>query len=119
MSAEIFRAGVHRDVHAMVEGARDHELWKRDFTGACGLFGVMLRPVEKACVDGMLNGMRLFRMGWSWGGFESLSIRANVERARRTLPWHASGPYLRLHVGLEHPADLIADLADGFERLRG
>ena len=113
------RPEVAEVIYPALEGARDHELWKRDFTGACGLFGVMLRPVEKACVDGMLNGMRLFRMGWSWGGFESLIIRANVERARRTLPWHASGPYLRLHVGLEHPDDLIADLADGFERLRG
>jgi cystathionine beta-lyase len=61
--------------------------------------------------------MRLFRMGWSWGGFESLIIPANVERARRTFRWDAGGPYLRLHVGLESAEDLIADLADGFARL--
>jgi cystathionine beta-lyase len=75
----------------------------------------------------MLDGMHLFRLGWSWGGFESLIIRANVERAsyyhtpiaKRTLPWHAAGPYLRLHVGLEHADDLIADLEEGFARLRG
>jgi cysteine-S-conjugate beta-lyase len=111
------RPEVAEVIYPALEGARDNELWKRDFTGACGLFGVMLKPAEKARVDAMLEGMRLFRMGWSWGGFESLIIRANVERAKRTLPWHASGPYLRLHVGLEHADDLIADLADGFERL--
>jgi len=100
-------------------GSRGHELWKRDFTGACGLFGVVLKPVAKARIAAMLDGMRLFRMGWSWGGFESLIIPANVERARRTFPWDAAGPCLRLHVGLESPDDLIADLADGFARLRG
>jgi cystathionine beta-lyase len=100
-------------------GSRGHELWKRDFTGACGLFGVMLKPVAKARVDALLDGMRLFKMGWSWGGFESLIIPANVERAKRTIRRDARGPYLRLHVGLESVDDLIADLADGLGRLRG
>jgi cysteine-S-conjugate beta-lyase len=100
-------------------GSRGHELWKRDFTGACGLFGVILKPVPKARVAAMLDGMRLFRMGWSWGGFESLIIPANVERAKRAFRWDAGGPYLRLHVGLESAEDLIADLADGFARLHG
>ena len=100
-------------------GSRGHELWKRDFLGACGLFGVILKPVEKARVAALLDGMRLFRMGWSWGGFESLIIPANVARAKRTIPWNAGGPYLRLHVGLESVDDLIGDLADGFARLRG
>jgi cystathionine beta-lyase len=99
-------------------GSRGHELWKRDFTGACGLFGVILKPVPKARMAAMLDGMRLFRMGWSWGGFESLVIPANVERAKRTFRWDVAGPYLRLHVGLESAEDLIADLADGFARLR-
>ena len=100
-------------------GSRGHELWQRDFTGACGLFGVILKPVAKARVDAMLDGLQLFKMGWSWGGFESLIIPANVERAKRTIRWDAGGPYLRLHVGLESVDDLIADLADGFDRLRG
>jgi len=100
-------------------GSRGHELWKRDFTGACGLFGVVLKPFAKARVAAMLDGMRLFRMGWSWGGFESLIIPANVERARRVFPWDPGGPYLRLHVGLESAEDLIADLAEGLARLRG
>ena len=98
-------------------GSRGHELWKRDFTGACGLFGVILKPVAKARVDAMLDSLQLFKMGWSWGGFESLIIPANVERAKRTIRWDVGGPYLRLHVGLESVDDLIADLAAGFERL--
>ena len=98
-------------------GSRGHELWKRDFTGACGLFGVVLHPVAKARVDAMLDSLRLFRMGWSWGGFESLIIPAHPERTRTATRWEAAGPYLRLHVGLEDPADLIADLEDGFARL--
>ncbi len=112
------RPEVAEVVYPALPGSRGHELWKRDFTGACGLFGVILKPFSKARVAAMLDGMRLFRMGWSWGGFESLIIPANVERARRTFRWDASGPYLRLHVGLESAEDLIADLADGFARLR-
>jgi cystathionine beta-lyase len=100
-------------------GSRGHELWQRDFTGACGLFGVILKPVAKPRVDAMLDGLQLFKMGWSWGGFESLIIPANVERAKRTIRRDARGPYLRLHVGLENVDDLIADLADGLARLRG
>ena len=106
-------------IYPAFPGSRGHELWKRDFTGACGLFGVVLKPAPKARVSALLDGMRLFRMGWSWGGFESLIIPANVERAKRTFKWQVEGPYLRLHVGLESPDDLIADLADGLARLRG
>lgn len=113
------RPEVDEVIFPALPGSRGHELWKRDFIGACGLFGVMLKPVAKARVDAMLDGMRLFRMGWSWGGFESLIIPANVERAKRTLRWDSRGPYLRLHVGLEDAQDLLADLEDGFARLRG
>jgi cysteine-S-conjugate beta-lyase len=113
------RPEVAEVIFPALPGSRGHELWKRDFTGACGLFGVVLKPVEKPRIAAMLDGMRLFRMGWSWGGFESLVIPANVERAKRTLRWNAAGPYLRLHVGLENAEDLIDDLADGLARLRG
>ena len=98
-------------------GSRGHELWQRDFSGACGLFGVVLKPVEKARIDAMLDGMRLFKMGWSWGGYESLVIPAHPERTRTVTRWEAAGPYLRLHVGLENVDDLIGDLDDGFARL--
>jgi len=110
---------VQEVIFPALPGSRGHELWQRDFTGACGLFGVILKPVAKARIDAMLNGLRLFRMGWSWGGFESLIIPANVERAKRTIRWQPGGPYLRLHVGLENVDDLLADLADGLGRLRG
>jgi cystathionine beta-lyase len=113
------RPEVDEVIFPALEGARGHELWRRDFSGACGLFGVILKPVAKARVDALLDGMRLFRMGWSWGGFESLIIPAHPERTRTATRWDTPGPYLRLHVGLEDPHDLMADLADGLGRLRG
>jgi cystathionine beta-lyase len=113
------RAEVDEVIFPALEGSRGHELWRRDFSGACGLFGVILKPVAKTRVDAMLDGLRLFRMGWSWGGFESLIIPAHPERNRSATRWEAPGPYLRLHVGLEDAHDLIADLGSGFDRLRG
>jgi cystathionine beta-lyase len=95
-----------------------HELWNRDFTGATSRFGVVLNPVAKERIDALLDGMRIFSMGWSWGGFESLIIPTYPERARTVSTWKAGGPSLRLYVGLEDPDDLIADLADGLARLR-
>ena len=111
------RSEVAEVLYPALPGARGHELWKRDFTAASGLFGVILRPVARERIAAMLNGMRLFGMGWSWGGFESLIIPTYPERMRRATTWHAEGPCLRLHVGLEDADDLIADLADGFTRL--
>jgi cysteine-S-conjugate beta-lyase len=111
------RPEVAEVIYPALPGSRGHELWKRDFTGACGLFGVVLHPVAKARVDAMLDGMRLFRMGWSWGGFESLIIPTRPQRARTASRWETPGPNLRLHVGLEDPQDLIADLEEGFARL--
>jgi cystathionine beta-lyase len=111
------RPEVAEVIYPALPGSRGHELWKRDFTGACGLFGAILHPVAKARVDAMLDGLRLFRMGWSWGGFESLIIPTHPQRARTATPWETPGPNLRLHVGLEDPQDLIADLEEGFARL--
>ena len=100
-------------------GSRGHELWQRDFTGACGLFGVVLKPVAKVRIDAMLDGMRLFRMGFSWGGFESLILPTHPGRTRTATHWETQGPNLRLHIGLEDPDDLTEDLAEGLARLRG
>ena len=113
------RPEVREVIYPALPGSRGHALWQRDFTGATGLFGVVLQPVAKERIAAMLDGMRLFRMGWSWGGFESLIIPTWPERARTVTHWNAGGPCLRLHVGLEDPGDLIADLADGLQRLAG
>jgi cysteine-S-conjugate beta-lyase len=113
------RPEVAEVIYPALPGSRGHELWKRDFTGACGLFGFILHPVDKARVDAMLDGLSLFRMGWSWGGFESLIIPTNPGRTRTATRWEAPGPCVRLHVGLEDPQDLMADLDAGFARLRG
>jgi len=93
-----------------------HAIWKRDFTGASGLFGVVLHPVPKAAVDAMLNSLRLFGMGASFGGFESLAIPMDSTRLPH-LTGSADNRYIRIHVGLEDPADLIADLEQGFAQL--
>jgi cystathionine beta-lyase len=111
------REEVAEVVYPALPGARGHELWKRDFTGACGLFGVILKPAPKARVDAMLDGLRWFKLGVSWGGFESLILPIN-DAVRSVTRWAPEGPYLRLHVGLEDPDDLIDDLAGGLARLR-
>jgi len=113
------RPEVREVIHPALPGSRGHALWKRDFIGASGLFAVVLQPVTKARIDAMLDGMRYFSMGWSWGGFESLMIPIRPERERTATAWDAGGPCLRLAIGLEDPADLIEDLADGFARLAG
>jgi cystathionine beta-lyase len=92
-----------------------HGLWKRDFTGASGLFSVVLKPVSDAAVTAMLDGLQLFGMGYSWGGYESLVVPFKPHRTATT--WAAKGPALRFHIGLEAPSDLIADLESGFARL--
>jgi cystathionine beta-lyase len=104
-------------LYPALPGARGHDLWRRDFQAACGLFGVVLRPVTRGQLAAMLDGMRVFRMGWSWGGFESLMIPTWPERMRTATRWRSDGPCLRLHIGLEDADDLIGDLAGGFARL--
>jgi cystathionine beta-lyase len=113
------RPEVAEVLYPALPGARGHALWKRDFTAASGLFGVVLKPVARERIVAMLDGLRLFGMGWSWGGFESLIIPTYPERTRTVTPWNAGGPCLRLHVGLEDPDDLVADLQDGLQRLAG
>jgi cysteine-S-conjugate beta-lyase len=110
--------GVRDVLYPALPGDRGHALWKRDFRGASGLFGVVLEPFDAAAVARMLDGMRLFGMGWSWGGFESLIIPTWPERSRTVTTWDARGPTLRLAIGLEDPQDLIDDLDDGLRRLR-
>jgi cystathionine beta-lyase len=113
------RPEVAEVLHPALPGARGHALWRRDFAQASGLFGVVLHPVDKSRVDAMLDSLQLFGMGWSWGGFESLIIPTWPQRMRTVTRFDAAGPCLRLHIGLEDPADLMEDLAAGLERLRG
>jgi cysteine-S-conjugate beta-lyase len=101
-----------------------HAIWARDFTGASGLFGISLGSVPRAAVDAMLDGLELFGKGVGFGGFESLAIPMDPTPYRTATRWTSDGEsgadhrYVRLHVGLEDPDDLIADLARGFARLR-
>ncbi|AOJ09147.1 cystathionine beta-lyase [Burkholderia mayonis] len=99
-------------------GSPGHALWRRDFTGASGLFGVVLHPQSDEALRAMLDGMTCFGMGYSWGGFESLILRSNPASCRTATQWKREGPLLRIHAGLEHPDDMIADLEAGFSRLR-
>ena len=96
----------------------DHGLWQRDFRGAGGLFSVLLTPVSDTALAAMLDGMQLFGMGYSWGGFESLVLPADPSACRTAVPWRREGRLLRFHAGLEHGDDLIADLKAAFQRLR-
>jgi len=111
------RQEVKQVMHPALPTDPGHVIWKRDFTGASGLFGVVLHPVPKAAVDAMLNALRLFGMGASFGGFESLAIPMDSTRLRH-LTGSADNRFIRIHVGLEDPSDLIADLEQGFAQLK-
>jgi cystathionine beta-lyase len=112
------RPEVARVLHPALEGSPGHELWKRDFSGGGGLFSVVLKSASAEAVAAMLNGLELFGMGFSWGGYESLIIPADPAKSRSATTWGGPGPLLRIQTGLEDPEDLIADLALGFERLK-
>ncbi|MSP49771.1 MAG: cystathionine beta-lyase [Alphaproteobacteria bacterium] len=94
-----------------------HAIWKRDFTGASGLFSVLLKERSKPATDAFLDTLEIFRMGASWGGYESLALPVSNVLHRTAVPWTEKGLLVRLHIGLEDPADLIADLEAGFSRL--
>ncbi len=112
------RPEVARVLHPALPDDPGHALWQRDFDGASGLFSMILKPVTAEAVAAMVDGLHLFPIGASWGGYESLIMPAFPERVRSATAWAADGPMLRLHIGLEDPGELIADLEAGFERLR-
>jgi cystathionine beta-lyase len=112
------RPEVKRVIYPALEGDAGHALWKRDFEGAASLFSCILHPVRPAAVTAFIDALELFGIGSSWGGFESLAIVARVEGRRTATAWDPGGPMIRLHIGLEDPDDLIADLERGFARLK-
>jgi cystathionine beta-lyase len=108
------RSEVEEVLHPGLPGARGHDLWKRDFSGASGLFSILLKTGSEAALAAMLDGLELFGMGYSWGGYESL-VTPFTAPARRG--WEHSGQALRFHIGFENTDDLKADLKEGFKRL--
>jgi cystathionine beta-lyase len=109
---------VERVLHPGRPGDQGHALWQRDFSGASGLFGVVLKPMSETRFAAFIDGLRLFGIGASWGGYESLVMPTHPEKSRSATKWTHPGPCFRVHAGLEHPDDLIADLDEGFRRLR-
>ena len=107
------RPEVTRVRHPGLESDPGHALWKRDFSGACGLFAFETGPISDRQTAAFLDALTLFGMGYSWGGYESLAIRVNPAPIRTAVRWQAPGTLFRLHIGLEDPDDLMADLARG------
>ena len=105
-------------LHPAFESCPGHDVFKRDFTGSNGLFSFVLNRGDQASLNALLDGMHHFKMGYSWGGFESLILgNTSVGRLRTATTWQYDKPLIRVHIGLENPDDLIDDLAKGFDRL--
>jgi cystathionine beta-lyase len=112
------RPEVARVLHPAMETYPGHDIWKRDFKGSSGLFSIVLQPCSDRALAAMLDGLSLFGMGYSWGGFESLVIPFNCATYRTATKWEPGGHSLRFHIGLEDLDDLKRDLDAGFARLR-
>ena len=108
---------VKRVLHPALPEDPGHALWKRDFLGSAGLIGVELAPCSAKQLAEFIDPLECFALGYSWGGFESLIVPANLRGARSVRPWQG-GPLVRLQIGLEDPADLFADLAKGLDRMK-
>jgi cysteine-S-conjugate beta-lyase len=111
------RPEVLRVLHPAMPSCPGHALWRRDFTGAPGLFNIVLKPMPQKAVYAFLDALTLFGIGPSWGGYESLAIPFDCVPARTATHWAPGGPTARFHVGLEAVADLTADLERGFAAL--
>jgi cystathionine beta-lyase len=109
------RPEVARVLHPALPSCPGHEHWQRDFSGSSGLFAIVLKEVPAAAAYSFVDGLRLFGIGASWGGYESLAIP--FEPLRTATKWEAEGPAIRFNIGLEDVGDLIADLEAGLEKL--
>ena len=113
------RPEVLRLLHPAMASHPGHALWKRDFTGASGLFSMVLKPAPQQAVFAFLDTLELFGIGASWGGYESLAIPFDCTSIRTATRWAPGGPTVRFHIGLEAVEDLIDDLEQGFAALAG
>jgi cysteine-S-conjugate beta-lyase len=111
------RPEIARVLHPALESCPGHAIWRRDFSGASGLFSIVFKPVAQSAVNAFLNELSLFGIGASWGGFESLAIPFDCTSIRTATKWAPGGPTVRLHIGLEDIDDLIGDLERGFAAL--
>ncbi len=107
---------VARVLHPALSDCPGHALWARDFAGASGLFSFVLAGGDDAARARLIDGLDHFGIGFSWGGYESLALPVDPAAIRSATRWEAEGPLVRLHIGLEDPADLIDDLARGLHR---
>ena len=112
------RPEILRVIHPALPDHPGRALWKRDFTGSSGLFSIVLKPASEAAVAAFLDGLELFGLGYSWGGYESLAIPFDCTATRTATRFAPGGPTVRFSVGLEDIEDLKADLDRGFARLR-
>lgn len=112
------RAEVQRVIYPALESDPGHTVWKRDFSGAASLFGFVLQPVDEKAVHAFVDALRIFGIGSSWGGFESLVIVTHAAKIRTATKWNPGGPAIRLHIGLEDPDDLVADLDQAFTKMQ-
>lgn len=107
---------VARVLHPGLPSDPGHAIWKRDYSGASGLFGFVLQPGSVEAEHAVLDALKLYGLGFSWGGFESLAIRCDPQLLARGHRPGFEGPLFRLHIGLEDAGDLIADLDQALER---
>ncbi|MFZ3033049.1 MAG: cystathionine beta-lyase [Parvibaculum sp.] len=108
------RPEVAQVIHPALESHPDHALWKRDFTGACGLFSFVLKPCSETALAALLDNLDLYGMGYSWGGYESLIVPQDMTKYRTVTSGDFGGQLIRVHAGLENIEDLKADLVHGF-----
>ena len=109
---------VLRVIHPALPDHPGHGLWQRDYSGASGLFSIVLKPASEAAVAAFIDGLELFGIGYSWGGYESLALPFDCTAVRTATRFSPGGPTVRFSVGLEDVEDLKADLERGFARLR-
>lgn len=109
---------VLRILYPALESDPGHKIWKRDFDGASGLFGVVMKPMDDAAIDRFFNHFSVFLLGSSWGSYVSLAVPAAPPPVRLAGTPPLEGTLVRFHAGLEDPADLIVDLEQAFARLR-